>query len=42
MDLQRAFRPARVVNKAQFSEPVHKKADAGTSRPYHVGQGFFG
>src|SRR5580700_2789817 len=37
--LQRAFRPARVVNEAQLPESVHEEADPGTSGPYHLSQG---
>src|SRR5882762_7342972 len=38
VDLQPAFRTAGVVNKTQFPEPVHEKANPRTSRPHHFGQ----
>ena len=38
VDLQSAFDTAGVVNKAQFPEPVHEKADSRTSGSDHFCQ----
>ena len=38
VDLQSAFRSTRVVNKTQFSKPVHEETDPRRSGSDHVGQ----
>ena len=40
MDLQCTFCAARVVNKAQLSEPVHEEADPRSRGADHLRQGF--
>ena len=40
MDLESTFDPSGVVDKTQFSEAVHEKADSRARGPDHFGQGF--
>src|ERR1043165_9208691 len=40
MNLEGAFRAARIMNKAEFPESVHKEAHTRTSRPDHLGKRF--
>ena len=38
VDLQSTFRAACIVNKAEFSESIHEKADTRASSANHFGQ----
>src|ERR1039458_4869995 len=38
VDLQPALRPAGVIDKTEFPEPVHEKAHPRASGPDHLGQ----
>ena len=40
VDLQSALFPSGIVNKAQFPEPVHEKADPRTGSADHLSEGF--